>query len=111
MTILHVQRADQESNLQAWGGTGFSRQAALVAKSVLIIYEEILVPEVIRADPDRTLLPGLAVSAICKVPWGAHPVLVQRATTAWTAPDSWSMSQPPRPPRATSLGWLNGYMA
>lgn len=77
LTILHVQRADPAGNCQAWGATGFSRQAALAARSVLITCEEIVDPEVIRADPERTLVPGLAVSAVCEVPWGAHPAPVQ----------------------------------
>ncbi|MBI5523574.1 MAG: CoA transferase subunit A [Desulfarculus sp.] len=77
LTILHVQRSDPAGNCQAWGATGFSRQAALAAKKVLITCEEIVAPEVIRADPERTLVPGLAVSAVCEVPWGAHPAPVQ----------------------------------
>jgi len=77
LTMLHAQRSDRQGNCQAWGATGFSRQAALAAKKVLITCEEIVEPEVIRADPDRTLVPGLAVSAVCEVPWGAHPAPVQ----------------------------------
>lgn len=77
LTILHVQRADRFGNCQAWGALGFSRQAALAAKTVLITCEEIVAPEVIRADPDRTLVPGFAVAAVCEVPWGAHPSPVQ----------------------------------
>lgn len=77
LTILHVQRADRFGNCQAWGALGFSRQAALAAKSVLITCEEIVAPELIRADPDRTLVPGFAVNAVCEVPWGAHPSPVQ----------------------------------
>lgn len=77
LTILHVQRSDPAGNCQAWGATGFSRQAALAAKKVLITCEEIVDPQVIRADPERTLVAGLAVSAVCEVPWGAHPAPVQ----------------------------------
>lgn len=77
LTILHVQRADRFGNCQAWGALGFSRQAALAAKSVLITCEEIVAPELIRADPDRTLAPGFAVSAVCEALWGAHPSPVQ----------------------------------
>ncbi|MFH1033496.1 MAG: CoA-transferase [Pseudomonadota bacterium] len=77
LTILHVQRADRAGNCQSWGAAGFSRQAALAARSVLITCEEIVDSQVIRAAPDRTLIPGLAVSAVCEVPWGAHPAPVQ----------------------------------
>ncbi|MDE0652949.1 MAG: CoA transferase subunit A, partial [bacterium] len=29
--------------------------------------------DVLRANPDRTILPGFVVDAIVEVPWGAHP--------------------------------------
>ena len=77
LTILHAQKADPAGNCLCWGATGFSRVAALAAKQVLVTCEEIVDPEVIRADPDRTLIPGLAVSAVCEVPFGAHPAPVQ----------------------------------
>ena len=77
LTVLHAQRADRFGNCQAWGALGFSRQAALDAKTVLITCEEIVAPEVIRADPDRTLAPGFMVGAVCEAPWGAHPAPVQ----------------------------------
>jgi glutaconate CoA-transferase subunit A len=76
LTILHVQRADRAGNCQAWGASGLSRQAALAADKVLITCEEVVDGEVIRSDPDRTLLPGLAVDAVCEAPFGAHPAPV-----------------------------------
>ncbi len=77
VTILHVQRADPMGDAMCWGATGVSRQAALASRRVIVTCEEIVDPELIRADPDRTLLPGLAVDAVCEVPWGAHPAPVQ----------------------------------
>jgi glutaconate CoA-transferase subunit A len=35
--------------------------------------------EVIRADPNRTIIPGLIVDAVVVEPWGAHPSYVQGA--------------------------------
>ena len=32
---------------------------------------------VIRADPNRTLIPGLIVDAVVVEPWGAHPSYAQ----------------------------------
>lgn len=77
LTIIHVQRADAQGNCQAWGALGISRVAAMAARRVLVTCEEIVDTEVIRADPDRTLLPGLLVDAVCQVPFGAHPAPVQ----------------------------------
>ena len=34
---------------------------------------------VIRADPNRTIIPGLIVDAVVVEPWGAHPSYVQGA--------------------------------
>ncbi|MGD9124836.1 MAG: CoA-transferase [Desulfarculaceae bacterium] len=77
LCILHTQRADTRGNCQSWGATGVSRPAALAAKRVLLTCEEIVDSEAIRQDPDRTLVPGLAVDAVCEVPWGSHPAPVQ----------------------------------
>lgn len=77
LTILHVQRADRAGNCQVWGAIGLSKQAALASARVLVTCEEVVDSEVIRADPDRNLLPGLAVDAVCEVPFGAHPAPVQ----------------------------------
>lgn len=77
LTILHVQRADAQGNCQVWGATGFSRQAAMAARSVLVTCEELVPAEQLRADPDRTLTPGFLVNAVCEVPLGSHPAPVQ----------------------------------
>jgi glutaconate CoA-transferase subunit A len=77
VTIIHAQRADAEGNVQVWGLVGVQREAALAAERVIAVVEELVDPEVVRADPDRTLLPGLAVTAVCVEPYGAHPSFAQ----------------------------------
>ena len=77
VTLVHVQRADVQGNCHLWGANGITRQAALAARKVLVTCEEIVDTQVIRADPDRTAIPGMLVSAVCEVPWGAHPAPVQ----------------------------------
>jgi glutaconate CoA-transferase, subunit A len=77
VALIHVQRADAAGNGQCWGASGFTRQAALAAKKVLLTCEEIVDSAVIRSDPERTLVPGFLVEAVCEVPWGAHPAPVQ----------------------------------
>jgi glutaconate CoA-transferase subunit A len=39
--------------------------------------EEIVDEAVIRSDPNRTLLPGFIVGAVCLVPFAAHPSYAQ----------------------------------
>lgn len=77
LAIVHVQRADHLGNAQCWGATGVTREAAYAADKVLVTCEELAAPEVIRSDPDRTLIPGFLVDAVCEAPWGAHPAPVQ----------------------------------
>jgi glutaconate CoA-transferase, subunit A len=77
VTIIHAQRADAEGNVQVWGLVGVQREAALAAERVIAVVEELVDGDVVRADPDRTLLPGVAVTAICVEPYGAHPSFAQ----------------------------------
>ena len=42
-----------------------------------MVAEELVEPEVIRSDPNRTLLPGFLVAAVVHLPAGAHPSPVQ----------------------------------
>jgi glutaconate CoA-transferase subunit A len=77
VTIIHAQRADAEGNVQAWGIVGVQREAALAARHVIAVVEELVDASVIRDDPDRTLLPGTVVDAVCVEPLGAHPSYCQ----------------------------------
>jgi len=77
VAILHVQRADAEGNAHAWGNLGICQEAALAARSVVVVAEEIVPPEVIRSDPNRVLVPAFRVAAVAHVPSGAHPSPVQ----------------------------------
>lgn len=77
ITIIHAQRADKQGNTQLWGLLGVQKEAAFAAKKVIVVVEEIVEESVIRADPNRTLIPGLIVDAVVHVPYGAHPSYVQ----------------------------------
>ncbi|HEV8252822.1 MAG TPA: CoA-transferase [Candidatus Limnocylindria bacterium] len=77
VTIIHAQRADADGNVQAWGIVGVQREAALAARHVIAVVEELVDATVIRDDPDRTLLPGTVVDAVCVEPFGAHPSFAQ----------------------------------
>ncbi len=77
VTIIHAQRADADGNVQVWGIAGVEREAALAARRVIAVVEELVDTSVVRDDPDRTLLPGTVVDAVCVEPFGAHPSFVQ----------------------------------
>jgi glutaconate CoA-transferase subunit A len=77
VTIIHAQRCDREGNSQIWGLMGVQKEAAFASKRVIVVVEELVDESVIRADPNRTLIPGLIVDAVVVEPWGAHPSYAQ----------------------------------
>jgi len=77
VTIVHAQRADPQGNTQIWGLLGVQQEAAFASKRVIVVVEELVDESVIRADPNRTVIPGMIVSAVVVEPWGAHPSFAQ----------------------------------
>lgn len=77
VTIVHAQRADAEGNTQVWGLLGCQKEAAFAADRVIVVVEELVDEAVVRADPNRTIIPGLIVDAVVVEPWGAHPSYAQ----------------------------------
>ena len=77
VAILHVQRADALGRAHVWGGLGICEEAALAAKGVIYIAEEIVPAEVILSDPNRVLAPGFKTLAVVHEAGGAHPSPVQ----------------------------------
>ncbi len=77
VAIVHVQRADKEGNAHLWGIVGEQKEVAFAAKKVILTAEEIVDESVIRSDPNRTMIPGFIVSAVCHVPHAAHPSYAQ----------------------------------
>jgi glutaconate CoA-transferase subunit A len=77
VTIIHAQRADERGNTQIWGLLGCQKEAAFAAERVIVVVEELVSEDVIRADPNRTVIPGLIVEAVVVEPFGAHPSYAQ----------------------------------
>jgi glutaconate CoA-transferase, subunit A len=77
VTIIHAQRADASGNTQVWGLLGCQKEAAFAAEKVIVVVEELVDESVIRADPNRTIVPGLIVDAVVVEPFGAHPSYAQ----------------------------------
>ena len=77
VTIVHAQRASDGGDTQVWGLVGCQKEAAFAAERVIVVVEELVDEAVIRADPNRTLIPGLIVDAVVVEPWGAHPSYAQ----------------------------------
>ena len=77
VAIVHVQRADAEGNAQIWGLLGVQKEAAFASRRVIVVAEEIVDGRVIRADPNRTIIPGFIVDAVVHEPFGCHPSYAQ----------------------------------
>jgi glutaconate CoA-transferase subunit A len=77
VAIIHAQRASADGDTQIWGIIGEQKEAAFAAKRVIVTAEEIVDESAIRADPNRTISPGLIVSAVCHAPHCAHPSYAQ----------------------------------
>ena len=77
VSIVNVQRADAEGNAHCWGNFGVMLEAVRAARKVIVVAEEIVEPQVIASDPNRTVIPGFLVSAVVHEPFGAHPSPVQ----------------------------------
>ncbi len=75
--IVHVQRADANGNAQIWGIIGEQKEVAFASERVIVTAEEIVDEEVIRSDPNRTLIPSFIVDAVVHVPYASHPSYTQ----------------------------------
>ena len=75
VALIHAHRADRYGNIQyeptaLWPDLGIMPKAA---KQLIVSVEEIVDTEVLRRNPDRTVLPGFMVDAVVEIPYGAHP--------------------------------------
>lgn len=108
IAFIHAQRADKQGNTQLWGLLGMQKEVAFAAKQVVIVVEEIVDEEIIRHDPNRTIIPGLIVDAVVHEPYGAHPSYVQgyydRDNEFYLAWDKVSRDQ------ATTEAWLDEWV-
>lgn len=71
--LIHVHRADCYGNAQIDGISGFAFEMARASKRLIISAEEIVEPDVIRQQPDRTMIPYFLVDAVVHAPFGSHP--------------------------------------
>ncbi len=73
VAIVHVHRADAEGNAQKWGTLGVDIEGANASRKIIVTAEKIVDTDVIRRDPNRTIVAGFRVSAVVEQPFGAYP--------------------------------------
>ena len=78
VTILHVQKADQQGTIRIEGLPFADVVQAKAARHVIITCEELVAPGSLREDADRNQVPFFCVDAVVHVPFGAYPTACYR---------------------------------
>jgi glutaconate CoA-transferase subunit A len=78
VAVMHVQAADEEGNAWIMGPKWDNSEQVKASERTILIAEHIVSTEIIRRQPENTVIPGLFVSHIVEQPFGAHPTSVYR---------------------------------
>jgi len=78
VAVVQVQSADEEGNAWIMGPRWDNGEQVKAAKRTILITENIVSNKSIRQNPERTVIPGLFVSHVVELPFGAHPTSVYR---------------------------------
>jgi glutaconate CoA-transferase subunit A len=78
VAVVQVQAADEDGNAWIRGPRWDNTEQVRASSRTIVITERIISGESIREDPERTVIPGLFVSHVVELPFGAHPTSVYR---------------------------------
>ena len=73
VACIHVQKASPDGICRIEGASFQDIDIAIAAKHTIISCEQLLTDEEMRSTPGENSLPGLCVSAVVHMPYGAHP--------------------------------------
>lgn len=73
VALIHAQQCDRYGNARVMGAGVAPAEMALASKKVIISAEEIIEPEEIRKQPQRTTIPYYFVDAVVHAPFGSYP--------------------------------------
>lgn len=79
VAVVQVQAADEEGNAWLLGPRWDNTEQVRASRRTIVIAERIVSNEVIRQNPERTVIPGLFVSHVVELPFAAHPTSVYQA--------------------------------
>jgi glutaconate CoA-transferase subunit A len=106
VTVIHAQKADRRGNVLLWGIIGVQKEAVLAARRAVVTVEEIV--DDLESPPNACVLPHWTVTAVCPVPFGAHPSYAHgyydRDNRFYTAWDSISRD------RETFTAWMQRHV-
>ena len=78
LVVIHGHRGDAHGNIQVIGATSVIEEQARAGRKVLATVEQLVDSAELRATPYHTVVPGMLVSGIAEVPYGAHPTGMYR---------------------------------
>jgi glutaconate CoA-transferase, subunit A len=78
VAVVQVQSADEEGNAWIMGPRWDNVEQVKASRRTILITENIVTNKSIRQNPERTVIPGLFVSHVVELPFGAHPTSVYR---------------------------------
>jgi len=79
VAVVQVQMADAEGNAWIYGPRWDNEEQCKASQRVIVITEQVVPTEMIRREPERTVIHGFRVSHVVQLPFGAHPTSVYRA--------------------------------
>ena len=72
--IIHAQYAAPDGTCRIEGLGAIDADIAMGATNCIVMCEQIVSPDFLRAEPWANTLPGLVADAVCEVPYGCHPL-------------------------------------
>jgi acyl CoA:acetate/3-ketoacid CoA transferase alpha subunit len=73
VALIHVHQCDIYGNARVFGAGVSPVEMAMASKKVIISTEEIIEPDAIRRQPQRTTIPFYLVDAVVHSPFGSYP--------------------------------------
>ena len=73
ITIIHVQKADQQGTCRIEGLTFADVEQVKAARNVIITCEELVETDRLRENPDQNQIPFFCVDAVVPIAFGAYP--------------------------------------
>ncbi len=73
VALIHVHQCDIYGNARVFGAGVSPVEMAMASKNVIISTEEIIEPDAIRRQPQRTTIPFYLVDAVVHSPFGSYP--------------------------------------
>jgi acyl CoA:acetate/3-ketoacid CoA transferase alpha subunit len=79
VAVIQVQTADEDGNAWILGPRWVNEEQVKASDRAIVITERVVPTDMIRREPERTVIPGFRVSHVVHLPFAAHPSSVYHA--------------------------------